>query len=181
MAKLSDDQLAKRAATKRNNRLRKSMPLFAPLLTEAGPMSDWLTTPNKQKERIHHQHEEFKKIWATWEKDEKEFRLRGDERRAIIATHVDAETLAGLDQHYIRILGLYGPEYWADYWWGKLVKYVPKEAQERCPNKRLHEGLGRWHECCPTCGKPLAPCPTIERCELEQLRLFHPNEARAKR
>jgi hypothetical protein len=69
MAKLSDAQLAKRAATKRNNRLRKSMPLFADLLIEGGAMANWLTSPEKQGKRIRLQHEEFKNIWAKWEED----------------------------------------------------------------------------------------------------------------
>ena len=52
MAKLSDAQLAKRAATKRNNRLRKSMPLFANLLIEGAAMVNWFTSPEEQAERI---------------------------------------------------------------------------------------------------------------------------------
>jgi len=174
MAKLSDAQLAKRAATKRNNRLRKSMPLFADLLIEGGAMANWLTSPEEQGERIRRQHEEFKKIWAKWEEDEKEFRLRGDERRVIIALHVDAETLAGLDQHYRKILGQYGPEYWADYWWGMLVQYVPQIAHKRCPNMNLHSEFSRWHESCPTCSKPLVPVPVSNKpdhCGAKQLLL----------
>ena len=174
MAKLSDAQLAKRAATKRNNRLRKSMPLFADLLIEGGAMANWLTSPEEQGERIRRQHEEFKKIWAKWEEDEKDFRLRGNERRAIIAIHVDAETLAGLDQFYIKILGQYGPEYWADYWWGMLVQYVPHIAHKRCPNMNLHSGFSRRHECCPTCSKPLVPVPISNKlghCSAKQLLL----------
>ena len=174
MAKLSDAQLAKRAATKRNNRLRKSMPLFADLLIEGGAMANWLTSPEEQGERIRRQHEEFKKIWAKWEEDEKDFRLRGNERRAIIAIHVDAETLAGLDQHYTKILGQYGPEYWADYWWGMLVQYVPQIAHKRCPNMNLHSKFSRWHECCPTCSKPLVPVPISNKpghCSAKQLLL----------
>jgi hypothetical protein len=174
MAKLSDAQLAKRAATKRNNRLRKSMPLFADLLIEGGAMANWLTSPEEQGKRIRRQHEEFKKIWAKWEEDEKDFRLRGNERRAIIAIHVDAETLAGLDQHYIKILGQYGPEYWADYWGRMLVQYVPQIAHKRCPNMNLHSEFSRWHESCPTCSKPLVPVPIINKpghCSAKQLLL----------
>jgi hypothetical protein len=174
MAKLSDAQLAKRAATKRNNRLRKSMPLFADLLIEGGAMVNWLTSPEEQAERIRRQHEEFQKIWARWEKGDEEFKARGDARRAIVAQHLDAEALARLDQHYIKILGQYGPEYWADYWWGMLVQYVSQIAHKRCPNMNLHGKFSRWHKCCPTCNKPLAPASvSIKRghCSAKQLPL----------
>jgi hypothetical protein len=171
MAKLTDDQLAKRAATKRNNRLRKSMPLFAPLLTEAGPMADWLTTPGVQKERIQQQHAEFKKTWERWEKGDAEFKARGDERRAILAKHIEAETLVGLDQHYIKLFANYEPAFWADYWWGKLVEHVPEIAQARCPNKHLHNEFSRSHDCCPTCSKPLSPAPVPDGPVVKQLQL----------
>jgi len=172
--KLTEFQLARRAATKRNNRLRKSMPLFADLLVEGGALADWLTSPEEQGQRIRRQHEEFQKIWARWEKGDEEFKARGDARRAIVAQHLDAEALAGLDQHYIKILGQYGPEYWADYWWGMLVQYVPQIAHKRCPNMNLHSEFSRWHESCPTCSKPLVPVPVSNKpdhCGTKQLLL----------
>ena len=137
-------------------------------------MANWLTSPEEQAERIRLQHEEFKKIWARWEKGDQEFKARGDDRRAIVAQHVDSGTLAGLDQHYIKILGQYGPEYWADYWWGMLVQYVPQIAHKRCPNMNLHGKFSRWHKCCPTCNKPLAPVSVSIKpgpCSAKQLPL----------
>lgn len=58
--KLTEFRLAKRTATKGNNRLHKSMPLFADLLIEGGAMANWLTSPEEQGERIRRQYEEFK-------------------------------------------------------------------------------------------------------------------------
>jgi hypothetical protein len=172
MTKLTDDQLAKRAATKRNNRLRASMPLFSSLLNEGGDMADWLTTPVVQKERIQRQHARFAEIWAGWEESDRLFKVRGDERRAEVAKRVDVETLSELDAHYEKLFAHHDPCYWADYWWGKLVKYAPDIAQAQCPNGRMHSEFSRWHDRCPTCDRPLEPAPAtgqMDRLGVRQL------------
>jgi hypothetical protein len=101
---LTKAQLAHRAATKRNNRLRKSMPLFAPLLTEEGPMSSWLTTPEEQNERIQQQRKEFEAYWAHLGSAEHDFKDRGDEYREILERHISAELLTSLYAYFVRVL-----------------------------------------------------------------------------
>jgi len=172
MGKLTDDQLAQRAATKRNNRLRKSMPLFAELLTETGSMAGWLTTPDAQKDRIRRQHGEFQEHWKKLEQVYFGFKERGDRRRAIVAKHVDADTLDALDKYYQRLFGNLDSQYWADYWWEKLVKYVPAVAQKQCPNMKLHSSFSNWHEECPTCGKPLPRPAAVVADGVKQLSLL---------
>jgi len=156
MTQLTLDQLAKRAASKRNNRLRKEMPLFAALLTEAGPMASWLTSPAEQKERIKRQHHDARKIFERLDELDSQFKRRGDERRAIVAQHIDPVTLSILDAHYQKTFGHLGPHYWADYWWHKEVEFAPEEAKANCPNSHIHEGFSHRHRNCPTCGAPLA-------------------------
>jgi hypothetical protein len=155
VTQLSLDQLARRAANRRNNRLRKELPLFAALMTADGPMVNWLTSPTEQKERIERQHNEARKMVERWEIFESEFKRRGDKRRAIVAQHVDPETLAALDAYYQKTCGHLGPQYWADYWWGKEVEFAPERAQANCPNGHMHKGFSSWHRNCPTCGVPL--------------------------
>lgn len=156
---LTKAQLAHRAATKRNNHLRKSMPLFAGLLTETGPMADWLTTADEQDQRIQKQRKEFEAYWARLGSGEHDFKDKGDEYREILERHVSAELLTSLYAYFVRVLSNHGAAFWADYWWGKLVEYVPQVAHERCPNKQMHDQVSRWNDHCPTCGKPLTFVP----------------------
>lgn len=155
MTQLSLDQLARRAASKRNNRLRKELPLFAALLTENGPMADWLTSSTEQKDRITRQHDDARKFFIRMDMLESEFQRRGDERRAIVAQHVNSEFLAVLDEHFQKTFGHLGSHYWADYWWQKEVEFAPEEAQANCPNGHMLEEFSRWHRNCPTCGTAL--------------------------
>ena len=159
MKKLSKEKLAHRAAARRNNTLRKSMPLFASLLTEDGPMADWLTTPEEQNERIQRQRIEFEVYWARLGASDHDFKDRGDEYREILERYVSPELLTSLYAHYVKILFHHNPAFWADYWWGKLVEYAPQIAQARCPNKHSHDEYSRWNDHCPTCGKSLNYVP----------------------
>jgi hypothetical protein len=159
---LTLQQCGQRAATRKNNRLKRTLPLLA---------DQWSTTPEAEVVRIAQQRAAAQAhLTRLAEADAQQWRV-GEERRAIAAEVLPAEAW----QHYADLWKKTYPgatpetqgAQLADWWWQALRS--TSWAFEHCPNQARHDDPAwwtpRWHFlresfvetlACPTCGMP---CP----------------------
>lgn len=147
--KLTIDQLAQRATKKRNNRLRKELPLLAPALQPGGQLESWLTNEEMQKARIERQHQEAEAWWEQFKKDEAERRYLAERIKAEVRELVDDE-----ERFEELVLGMRhiehcGPEYHLDYWRRQLARLDPKYCVHFKNGHQVSRALG--HSICPVC------------------------------
>lgn len=109
-------QIAKRAAKKRNNRVAKELPLLA--ATGTIPQ-EYLTTPEQQEERILEQRKFAAICWDKIVEFDKELVRRAAAYREEVAKLVTAETLSQLDIEADKPWRKQ-PAYLADFWHCKL-------------------------------------------------------------
>lgn len=157
---LTLQQCGQRAATRKNNRLKRDYPLLA---------DQWTTTPAAEVERITRQHAAAAAHLERLAEANRVQWREGEELRALAGEILPAEKW----QHYADLWErtyLYAkPEthgaHLADWWWYALKG--TSWAFEHCPNQARHSDPAWWephwhflHECfvetlvCPTCGMP---------------------------
>ena len=117
-------QIAKRAATKRNNRVKRELPLLA--ATDAIP-AEFFTTQEEQQARIEKQRDQFEVWWEGLKELDQDFLRRAAAYREAISKLVTAGELAALDEQADRPWRKRNPTYLADFW--------------HC---RLHDLTGEW-------------------------------------
>lgn len=163
VAVMVDDKLqraARSAATRRNNKLQRDLPLLADL---------WATTPEAEAERITRQRIAAQECFARLAAAEVERWGVGMERREIARTVLSAERWQDYDKLFHKIFPYAKPETdgarLADWWW-YILKGTPY-AFGHCPHRELHYDESWWEShwdfllgqfvdtvICPTCGMP---------------------------
>jgi len=157
---LTLEQCARRAATRRNNQLKKTLPLLA---------EQWATTPEMEAERIAYQRAAAQDHLARMaEADRAQWHV-GEERRAIAAEILAPEKWQFHEELWKRTYLYAKPETHgfdlANWWWQALKGTT--WAFEHCPNQARHGDptwwQPHWHFLreqfvdtieCPTCGMP---------------------------
>ncbi len=157
---LTLQQCGQRAATRKNNRLKRTLPLLA---------DQWSTTPAAEVARITRQRAAAAAHLARLAEADRVRWHEGEERRAIATEILPPEKW----QHHADLWEKFHPcakpethgAHLADWWWHAL-KGTPW-ASEHCPNRARHGDPAWWeprwhflHEsfvetlACPTCGMP---------------------------
>lgn len=157
---LTLQQCAQRAATRKNNRLKRDFPLLA---------EQWLTTPEAEAVRIAKQRSAAQEHLARLaQADIEQWRL-GEEWRELALTLLPAEKWQFHTRLWEKTFPHAQPEthgsHLADWWWQALKGTT--WAFEHCPNQARHGDPTWWephwhflHERfvdtveCPTCGMP---------------------------
>lgn len=150
---LTIDQLAQRATKKRNNKLRKELPLLATALQPGGQLESWLTTEEAQKERIERQHQNFNEWWKQFENQQEENRMLAERMKAEVRELVDDEERFGVLVRGMRHIEHCGAEYHLDYWHRVLARLDPKYCPHYQNGHQVSRALG--HDTCPVCGASL--------------------------
>lgn len=157
--KLTIDQLAKRSATKKNNRLRKKYPLLA---------DQFAVTVEQEKERILKQRESAHKKFDDDTKKSIAMWNDGLKLREIAKKLLPREKFAERERVWQRWYGNRVPEHdghrLKDFWWTSL--HGTEYAFDHCPYKDRHSDPEWWigyhvtflaraeFAHCPTCGMP---------------------------
>jgi hypothetical protein len=146
--KLTQEQRAKRATSRRNNEIARRYPLFATQFAE---------TVEQNLDRIRQQDVVIQAYFKRLEEEGIEAYCRGELRRAVVAARVSVDVLDDMDNTFRR----HHPNrsqsdigaYYADYWWHKVKVFDPEWAVNNCPNNCYH-GLPKWgiNGVCVTCG-----------------------------
>lgn len=113
MPQLTIEQLAARAAKKRNNRMRRELPLLAAMDAIPG---DWLTTEDAQKARIERQRANFKDWWTAFEEAEKQRALLAERCKAEcheLASEEQFEEMVRDARHTQHLSPVYALDYWS--------------------------------------------------------------------
>jgi hypothetical protein len=148
---LNIEQRAKRAAARKNNKLKKSHPLFA---------EQFAVTVESQIVRLEKQEADNDKYFENMLNKEREKYERAMKMREVFKANVSAEIFAEQDARAYRIYGKRGkysqPEYsgafYLDWWYSRMVEFVPSYAQANCPNASFHElEMYQAEGQCPTC------------------------------
>ena len=157
---LTLEQCARRAATRKNNKLKKTLPLLA---------EQWATTPEVEAERIVRQRAAAQEHLARLAQFTAEQRRIGEQRRLIAAKILAPEKWQHHADLWKRTHPYASPEthgfHLADWWWQALKGTAWAFAQ--CPNQARHSDPTwwepHWHFLlekfvdtveCPTCGMP---------------------------
>lgn len=114
-------QIAKRAATKRNNKTAKELPLLA--LTGTIP-SEFLTTSDEQQARIESQRADFEIWWAGLLELDRDFLRRAEQYRAELAGMITLAELIALDIAANQPWRKRIPVYLADFWHCRLRDHL---------------------------------------------------------
>jgi hypothetical protein len=159
--RLTLDQRARRAATRKNNQVAQRYPLFP---------EHFATTVEAEKERLIRQEQQaiayLERLrrggLAAWEK--------GQGLRQVALDLLPAEVVAERDAHFQRWHG-HRPQhevghYLTDLWWRALRDHAPHWTSQRCPNAYFHP-LTWWarDQPCPTCHMPWNERACLERSE----------------
>jgi hypothetical protein len=149
--RLTLDQRARRATTRKNNQVAQRYPLFP---------DHFATTVEAEKVRIIHAEEQGKRMieritqlglhhWDT-----------GQELRRIAQDLAPADVFAAKDAHFERWHG-HKPHdqagsFLADLWWQVLRDHAPADVKrQHCPHADHHHDLRYWpNGPCPTCHMP---------------------------
>lgn len=122
MSAVNIDQLAHRAAARRNNKLRREYPLLAQLLQEEGQLSTWLTTPEEQRARIERQHRQADEMLAHLDNLNEWFKRQALEIRSIVAQHVTPAQIAEWEEYAYHTYPSGDAVYLKEFWFAKLVE-----------------------------------------------------------
>lgn len=136
--------IAKRAATKRNNKTKRELPLLAAM--DAIP-NDWLTTPDEQQARIERQHAESAAKFQEMERDDDERAIQAARFKSIVQSLLSEDQFANVErsaQHIAHLPAVYA----LDYWRGVLAKIDP----QYCPHAQNGHAIFRDGRKCPICG-----------------------------
>ena len=157
---LTLQQCGQRAATRKNNRLKRTLPLLA---------DQWATTPAAEVERIIRQRAAAAAHLARLAEADRAQWCKGEELRVIAAEILPPEKW----QYHADLWEKFHPRakpeihgaHLADWWWQALKG--TSWAFEHCPNQARHSNPAwwkpRWHFlyesfvetlACPTCGMP---------------------------
>jgi len=145
------EQRAKRAVTRKNNKLAKSHPLFA---------EQFAVTVESQIVKLEKQEVDNDSYFGNMLDKEREKYEQAMKLREVFAANVSPEVFAEHDARAQRIYGNRGkyslPEYsgafYKDWWWSRMVDFVPAYAQANCPNASFHElEMYQAEGQCPTC------------------------------
>lgn len=140
-------QRAKRATTRKNNKLAKKYPLFAEQLA---------ITIESQMERLEKQEITNERYFEKLRQAQQAAYQRGVEYRAVVEQLARQGDFGDYDKRYQRIYGnrsmeRSGSEF-ADWWWQAAKELIPTWAQEHCPNAHFHEWeMYQAEGECPTC------------------------------
>jgi hypothetical protein len=164
---LTLEQCARRAATRRNNKLKNKLPLLA---------EQWATTPEVEAERVVRQRAAAQEHLARLAQSDAEEWHIGEQRRLIAAKILAPEKWQHHADLWERTHPYAKPEthgfHLADWWWQALKG--TSWAFQHCPNRTRH-GDPTWWEPhwhflleqfvdtveCPTCGMPRTT-PSLE-------------------
>jgi len=129
--KMSLEEVGRRAATKRNNRARREMPLLAATGTIPDEM---LTTPEAEQTRIIRQREQWDLHRQWMGKKDVEMDERARRMREVMMGLVDEVKFEEMDRKFRRLVEHWGAfksaAYRADYWWTLMRKIAPEKAEE---------------------------------------------------
>ena len=154
--KMSDEQIAARAAARKNRKLKEECPLF---------WEHFATTEDQELQRVKRQHAEAEQHAQHMRERSREAYARGLEYREVARSILSEEVYARAERIWLRRFPEPDPDTqgWdlADHWWGALKG--TEYAREHCPNAHKHkEGwppqynhlLQRFVPTtrCPTCG-----------------------------
>ena len=159
---LTVEQRARRAVTRRNNKIAERYPLFA---------EQFATTYDDELARLRAQDTANKVYFAKMQVAEAQAWARGARRRRVAKRLLPREQFIELDAKFWHTYPLarekaqwFGAKF-ADWWW-QALRGTPW-AFEHCPNARYHNQPGWWmprynylHKVfvtpirCPTCGIP---------------------------
>ena len=158
--KMSNEQLAARAANRKNRKLQNDCPLF---------WEHFATTPDQELERVKRQHAEAEQREQRMRERSREVYAKGVEYREAARTFLTEEAYLHAERAWLRRFPEPDPDSqgWdlADHWWNALKG--TEYAKERCPNVHMHAKgfppqynhlLQRFVSTtrCPTCGCDLA-------------------------
>lgn len=136
--------IAKRAAAKRNNRIKRELPLLDAM--DAIP-SDWLTTQAEQQARIERQHAEANAKFEEMKRDDEARGIQAARFRSIVQGLLSEEQFSIAEksaQHTAHLPAVYA----LDYWRGVLAKIDP----QYCPHAKDGHAIFRDGRKCPICG-----------------------------
>ena len=149
------EERAKRATKRKNKKIAKRYPLFA---------EQFAVTVESQLTRLEKQETDNDKYFENMLNQERAKYGRAMKMREHFEANVSPEIFAEYDARAQRIYGNRGkysqPEYsgafYLDWWWARMVEFVPSYAQEHCPNNNFHElEMYQAKGECPTCKKRL--------------------------
>ena len=158
--RITDEQIAARAAARKNRKLKEECPLF---------WEHFATTADQELQRVKRQHAEAEQHAQRMRERSREAYARGIEYREVARALLSEEAYARAERIWLRRFPDPDPDRqgWdlADHWWGALKG--TEYARERCPNAHMHKKgwppqynhlLQRFVPVtrCPTCGCNLA-------------------------
>jgi len=144
--KLTLEQRARRAATRRNNKIRKRYPLFA---------EHFATTPEREAERLRRQDEAIDRYFTRLRAGRQAAYERGLWLRETARELLPADVWQERDAVYQSIYGhrphdLQGHEL-SDWWWCLLRDYASDWAHAHCPIRHQHAAYHAAGLRCPVC------------------------------
>lgn len=142
-SKLTVAQRAQLRANRRNNRLRRDLPLFADALQPGAAMGDWLTSTEQETVAIVEQQERTTAYFDQLRANEIAWQEQTAELRAVVIAGRPAEDIAFLDSRR-AIYPLYGA-YGLDFW--RRVQTTPNWVEEeRARLEDIKHRAAAWQE-----------------------------------
>jgi hypothetical protein len=139
------EAISKRAATRRNNKVKRALPLLAATGTIPG---EYLTDETRERARIERQRAEAGVHWERFLEAEKERGLLAERCKYEIMELVTEEEYKAIENRGTHIFGR-GPEYQLDFWRRELSRLDARF----CPHAKNEHGYFWDGETCPVCLK----------------------------
>ena len=141
MAEMTVAQVGQRRASKKNNRLRRDMPLFAEALQPGGTMADWLTTAERETRAVEEGRRRAADNLAALVAAKQERAEREAELRAEAMAGKSADDAAFLDER--RRIYPDDPSYGIELW-RRVIAQPDWVEVERQRLAKIHAAAAEW-------------------------------------